>query len=243
MDGVKTEAVRGGNARVRSAGRDARIRWMQGLFSAAVLCSLAGCSLFIMAGKLFYGDPKIHSAFHTGTGFDLAKSDKTVLVVCSTPAYVQSDLPSVSLEILEGVARRLKRHQVRIIKPDDVLSWLDTKGGVWNDPAELTEKFDVDYIVHIDLRRFDYLEEHSRNMYRGRVDGTLHVYEVRERDGEKIVVNAFSPPEFEWVYPKLRPIPSQRMNPRIFQKRLINRVSMQLAQMLYDHPMSTEPID
>ena len=243
MDGVKTDTAHRGPALIGSAGRNTRPRWMHGLFSAAVLCSLAGCSLFVMAGKVFYGDPKARSAFHTGTGFDLAKSNKTVLVVCSTPAYIQSDLPSVNLEILEGVARRLKRHHVRIVKPDDVLSWLDTKGGLWNDPAELTEKFDADYIVHIDLRRFDYREEHSRNMYRGRVDGTLRVYEVRKRDGEKYVVNAFPAPEFEWVYPKLRPVPSQRMNSRIFQKKLIDRVSTQLAQMLYDHPMSTEPID
>ena len=49
----------------------------------------SGCSLFVMAGKMFLGDPKVQSAFNAQTGVDLIEDEKRILIVCRTPSLMQ----------------------------------------------------------------------------------------------------------------------------------------------------------
>ena len=44
--------------------------------------SLSGCSLFVMAGKMFFGDPKVPSMFSAQTGVDLTEGEHELLVIC-----------------------------------------------------------------------------------------------------------------------------------------------------------------
>ena len=55
--------------------------------------SLTGCSLFVMAGKMLFGDPKIASTFTDRTGIDLTKDQKKLLVICHTPYMVENAMP------------------------------------------------------------------------------------------------------------------------------------------------------
>ena len=60
--------------------------WGHSLCLGACIFGLAGCSMFVLAGKMFFGDPKQTSAFHEGTGVDLTEGKKKVVVLCSAPA-------------------------------------------------------------------------------------------------------------------------------------------------------------
>ena len=189
-----------------------------------------------MAGKMIYGDPKVTSKFTLGTGMDLAKDGKMVLVVCSIPESVRNEFPSIEFDLIDGTIRRLKRRGIQVVNPDDVASWIDDNGGYWEEPDELAEHFNADVIVHVDLSRFSYKEENSPSMYRGRAEGTLYGYEVRKVGDEKQVREVFVR-EFIPVYPANSPIPAE-VPVRVFQKRFLDHVITQITQTLADHRIS-----
>ena len=80
-----------------------------------------------MAGRAIFGDPKQLSEFRTRTGVDLTKEDKKLLVVVRTPQSIEGESPSLDLDLIDAVSRKLKVHGVQIVNPDEVAKWIDIK--------------------------------------------------------------------------------------------------------------------
>lgn len=210
------------------------------LFALAVTClavGLTGCSLFVMAGKLLYGDPKIPSPFSIGTGYDLVEDELTVLVIFTTPESVKSEFASVEFDLTEETIRRLKRHEIEVIKSDDVATFIDDNGGFWEDESELAQHFDADIIVHVDLDTFTCTEENSPWMLRGRAEGTLYAYRVQKVGDDKVAQEIFVR-EFTSTHPRQSPVSSDSISRSAFQKRYVDLMAQQVAQMLHDHRAS-----
>ena len=195
-----------------------------------------GCSLFVMAGKMIYGDPKIDSAFQSATGVDLEKDAKTVLVVITTPESIKAQSPSLDYDLLDGVTRRLKLRGIDVIDPDDVMTWVDDNGGVWGEPWELAQDFDTDFIVHIDLDEFSFRELNSPTLFRGRTIGNIHGYSVSSRKGKRDALQVFTK-EFNSVYPSHHPVSEDQVNDTIFQKRFVDFLSEELGHVFYAYRM------
>ena len=230
--------VVGKGRRVRSGSRLRRALagW---LLLAAWAAALPGCSLGVMAGKMLFGDPLTPCAFTGQTGVDLAKEGKRVIVLCSTPDAVRSDFPSLEVDLLDGVARQLKRRDIAIVSPDEVASWLDDHGGRWDDPSEMAEHFHADYVVHIDLDRFTYKEENSPDLFRGRALGNVIAYQaVRNADGTR--ARRIFEREFTSEYPTHHPVSVTTVSARNFRKQYLDRVTGEIAHMFYNHRFSEE---
>lgn len=204
-----------------------------------LLTSQAGCSFFINTGRILFGDPVIPSAFRSQTGVNPAKTDKKLLVVCTTPHSIKSEYPAVDFELIDGITRRLKLHGVDMVPPDDVATWIDDNGGMWNDPSELARSFDADYIVHIDLKRFTLREENSPTLWRGRVDGTVFAYEVIDAGGQKSATTVFER-EYKSEYPAHYPVSVDRKSLKIFRKEYVDHISDELARYFHDYRMSDQ---
>ena len=209
------------------------------LLLAAWTLALPGCSLGVMAGKMLFGDPLTPCAFTGQTGVDLAKEGKRVIVVCSIPDVVRSDFPSLEVDLLDGVARQLKRRDIAIVSPDDVASWLDDNGGRWDDPSEMAEHFKADYVVHVDLDRFTYKEENSPDLFRGRALGNVIAYEAVRSDGRTTARRVFER-EFNSEYPAHHPVSVTTISARNFRKQYLDRVTGEVAHMFYNHRFSEE---
>jgi len=190
-----------------------------------------------MGGKMLFGDPKITSVFEQRTRVNLVKDGKKIVVVCSTPEAIKVDLPSLNVDLLEGLTRRLKRHGIAVVKPDDVATWMDDNGGDWGSPTELAQQFDADYIVYIDLHQFDFQEENSPTLFRGRAMGNVFGYRVQTVGQRKEAIEVFTQ-EFTSVYPAMHPIETDRIMAKTFRKQFLDRVSGQLAQLFYSHRTS-----
>ena len=96
--------------------------------------TVSGCSLAVMAGKMFMGDPKTPSVFRQRTGIDLIEEDVTSLIVCTTPAFVKAENSALDRDVIEGVYRHFRRQDIACINPNEVDSWLGRIGGVWGRP-------------------------------------------------------------------------------------------------------------
>lgn len=210
-----------------------------GILCGVLACSLPGCSLGVMTGKMFGGDPLMPSEFKTRTRTDLVKGKHTVLVVCSTPASVDSELATLKYDLIDGVTRRMKLNGVKVINPDLVAAWIDEHGGGSLDPSELASDFDTDYIIQIDVEAFGFREPNSPKLLRGQSSGFVRVFKVEEASSQRMAHNVYSS-EFTSSYPPHQPISEQGRTALTFQKDYVDRVCDQLAKKFYDHRPGTD---
>ncbi len=204
---------------------------------ASVVWTLGGCSLFVMAGKMFFGDPKQTAPFRTTTDVDLTKGDKSVLIVATTPQSVKAEVSNVDLEIVERVSRLLRTKGVKVYPSKEVLNWLDERGGQWGDASEIAAKFDADYILEIDVDRFTHREENSPDLYRGNAIGNVQAYEVVKTAGGRTASPCFGK-EFSCQYPSQAPKPAHQISEETFRKEFLHRVCTEISHMFYDYRAS-----
>ncbi|MCH9654992.1 MAG: hypothetical protein K0U86_23755 [Planctomycetes bacterium] len=193
-----------------------------------------GCSLGVMAGKMFFGDPLRTCEFTSRTKVDLSEGTQKVLVICSTPESIRSDYPSLNYDLLEQITYKLKRHDVKVMDTGKVATWLDDNGGSWNDVDELAENFDADYIIHVDIDEFDYREPNSPNLLRGKAYGTVSAFEVMEVDGLKRAQEVFAS-EYTSEYPSHLPVSIESESPKVFRKKYTDRIADQIGRFFYNY--------
>lgn len=192
-----------------------------------------------MAGKMLFGDPMLNAEFTRSTGTDLVKDAKTVLVIASAPSAVKSQYPSLELDVQDGLTRRLKREGIQVIPPDEVSSWLDDRGGYFDDVNELVPAFEADFIIHVEIDHFTHHEDNSPKLYRGQARGEISAYKVSEYGGQKRALSVFNR-EFTSVHPKNYAISTDDKSAVVFQKEYLDQVCQDLALRFYRHRLSEE---
>ncbi len=206
----------------------------------SAMCSLTGCSLFVMAGKVIFGDPMLTSEFEHLTGTDLIDEQSKLLIICSTPTALESRYPGVNFDILTAVTNRLKRRGINVVKADDVADWLDDNGGGWTGTEDIVRDFkDVEYIVHIKLDKLTFRVENSPTLLQGNSSGLIEVHRVEKVDGQRQTVQVF-PREFMMTYPEFSPFSTEQRSEQVFEKEYIRRLSTVLALKFYGHRLSEE---
>lgn len=223
----------------RVGARFLRCLWVGPLIILLSACP-SGCSLVVMGGKMLLGDMRQKSQFREATHTDLAKADCKVLVLCSANESIRSEYAAVEFDILEGLIHRLRSHGItKVVSPNAVAGWIDEHGGRFDDLQPLAEHFDAEYVIHIQLAKFTCQEENSPNLLRGLSEGRVHAYKMDGAGAEKRLVEVMSS-DFNSQYPQGNPISIDKKSAKNFQQEFIDRVSLQLSLIFYDHPKSEE---
>jgi hypothetical protein len=209
--------------------------------SFVIASTACGCSLFVMAGKAIFGDPVQEAKFSQAAGVDLTKGMHRVLILASTPESVKSEYPAVEHDLLEQVTRRLKINGTEVINSNEVATWLDDNGGYWEDVSELARDFDTDYIIHVDVRRFEFDNARSNEFIQGVSSGSVMGFEVRTTDrGGRQAHRVFNH-NFEYKYPEEHPKLADRTTRDEFHREFLKRISDRVSLLLYNHRASEEP--
>ncbi len=213
----------------------------------------SGCSLFVMAGKMFFGDPKMPSAFRMKTGINLQKDEYSVAVVCQTPEAIRLELPSLNFDLTEAIQRRLELQGIRTVDADDIADWIDDYGGRIGPLQTLAERFKPDVIVVVEVEHYGIREPNSLNMYRGRSHGTVTAYRVPRYDEQGRELSAserrklkteslrIGAPqqvyvaEYRTEYPRHNPVSSDQVSLRVFQRQFLDHLATQLARQFHDY--------
>ncbi len=214
-------------------------RWALLSVTLTLLVGVTGCSLGVMAGKAFFGDPKQPSEFRTHTGVDLTKAEKRLLVVVTTPQAVEGEMPSLDFDLIEAITQQLKQHDVKVVDPDKVAKWIDQNGGRFEHPTELAQQFDTDFIAVVDLETFTLHDPNSRSLYHGDAGGQMQVYEVKKVAGSAQALQVFGA-SFRSQYPQHGPVPMDQLSPKMFQTRFLKHLSERLAARFYDYRLRDE---
>lgn len=236
-----------GSAPGRSApARRNAVRWSGfacAVAIAAIVTGASGCSLFVMAGKMVFGDPLTVCEFTETTHVDLVKDDQRVVLLCTIPEFVRNDFPSLDTDLIDAMSIQLRRRRVDVVRQDQVEDWIEEQGGLIGEPHELATRaardLDADYILHVNVQGFSLGEENSERMFRGRVAAGVTAYAVAEVAGAHQALQVFVT-RFASVYPAHHPITTESMSARSFQKRCVDHVGLQLAQLFFNHRVAEE---
>ena len=200
-----------------------------GLLAAA----LPGCSLAVMGGKMLFGDPTNPPVFTEATDVDLTEGEHRVLILASSPESVKAVFPEVDQELMRRVGRELRAEGVDVVGSDEVLDWVEERGGVWGESqlGIIAEKFEVDYILTVELDYFTWHEENSPDLLRGRSGGTIRAYAA---DGE-MTADVVLTGGYESVYPPHSPKTAGSITDRLFREQFLDRLCHQTAQRFVPH--------
>ena len=215
------------------------LRKLGGIACGLSVIPVAGCSkLLLGGGKILFGDPKITAEFTKLTLEDLTKGTKTVLIACTTPEAVDGEYSSLKSDLIDGVTRRMKFNNVKVVNPDRVVEWLEDHGGVSPDFQALAKDFDTDFIALIDIQTFALHEPNTPKMLRGSSTGYIRVARIEEVDGKRHAIMAYTR-EFTLTYPQHQPLSETGRSSVVFHKQYVSELCDLLAQRFYNHRPGT----
>lgn len=197
---------------------------------ACVLALCCGCNYVVLAGYLLGGPPSIEPEFDELTRKSMTAHGVTAAVVCYAPTELKWDSPKIDYELSQYVTFKLRDNKVKVVSPESVRDWTDRHPD-WDTPEEIGAALGVTYVIYIDLYEFTLYEENSTNLYRGRAEAMVSVYEMdKSGEGEKI----FSK-EIISRFPLLGPRSTSEVSYDIFKRQYLTRLSEDIGRLFYEH--------
>jgi hypothetical protein len=195
--------------------------------------SITGCNYFLLVAYLVGGPPSIDPMFDIKTGKSMTAHGTTVAVVCYAPNEVQFNFHDIDKEIAKYVTFRLHEHKIKVVNPDRVRAWLD-ENSEWMDPSEIGRALGVTYVIYIDIQEFSLYEKNSANLFRGRADGLVSVFEMDESgNGEKIFSRELTAESTK--YPLAIAKSTTDVTPQTFKREYLSRLSLVIGRLFYEY--------
>lgn len=199
------------------------------LFAAAAI-GVSGCNYVVLLGYLIGGPPSIEPDFDAMTGESLGDKDVVVAVVCYAPKEVLYDYSRVDRDIAKYLSYQMTAKKIKVINPDVVQKWLDENSN-WDEPAEIGEAVGATHVVYIDITKYTLYEENSHELYRGRSEVDVTVYEIDE-DGEGEPIYST---EILSRYPLAAARDSSEISRPGFQAEYHRRLSEEVGRLFYEY--------
>ena len=217
-----------------------RARGTRALFVALLICNLSGCQIVIGVLQIFQGFPKTTCDFTNMThGRKLTEKNKKVVVLSSSVDSARVEVPSLDLDIISEVSRRLKIANIKIVDEHKVANWIDEHGNITTktDLQPIGEHFKADFVVLFTFDDFGYREENSPDLYRGHASGKVVVAEMIDdgiKPGTKRAKVIYNKP-FNSKYPLNRPVSADQEGPDLFKQRFMLQLSQTLTRLFVDY--------
>ncbi len=190
--------------------------------------ALPGCNAVVLVGYLIGGPPSIEPDFDATTGNSMTAKGVTVAVVCYAGNDLQLTTSELDKKLAKQVAFRLHQNDVKVRSPDLVQAWLDENSD-WDSPAEIGAALEVDYVIYIDLSDFGLFEPDSAQLYRGRAEGMVSVFQMDE-DGHG---DSIYSKEIVSKYPLKVARSTQETSYARFKKEYFSRLSEEIGRLFY----------
>jgi len=213
--------------------------------SAAIILSgtLSGCQIVVGLMQIAGGFPKNTCDFTAFTKKKLTKDGKKVVVVSSSSGPAQSEEPSLDLNVIGEVSRKLKTENIDVVDPHLVATWIDDNGEITKNTLlePIGRHFEADYIILVKFDNFGYYEENSRDLFRGHADGHVVVSEMVGNTWKDKRAKVIYNKPFNCKYPANQPVSiSTGEGPDVYQQKFMEKLSKTLSWLFYDHRLEDE---
>lgn len=202
------------------------------LLAGGLLLFVTGCFQQILTlGYLIGGPPSIEPDFDRDTKHSMTAKDVKVAVVCFAPKDLKWDTSDLDEDIAKYVSYRLSGKKVKVIRPGWIKAWLD-KNPEWDKPDEIGAEFKATYVINIELEDFKLYEKGNQNLYRGRAEVNVTVWEMDLEAGEGSIMYR---KQLTSVYPLAIGKPTSEITYSRFKRRYLERLSEEIGRLFYEH--------
>lgn len=197
---------------------------------ALMLLTIPGCNYFILLGYLIGGPPQIEPLFENETQKSFTDRGVRVAVVCFADDELKYQYDNIDYFIAQRIAARLQQNKIEVVNPDQIRLWLEENTD-WDSPEEVGAEFDVSYVVYVDIHDFSLFEKDSANLFRGRCEGMVRVYEMEtDGDGREIFSR-----DIISAYPTQVGRPASEVSYETFRMEYFWRLSDEIGRLFYPY--------
>lgn len=209
-----------------------RRRWLASLLAVLTLTmGLSGCNYVVLLGYLIGGPPSIEPDYDALTGKSMTDKGVVAAVACFAPKEVRFSFSTVDQDVARFVAHRLHSHEIKVIQPDVVQRWIDENPD-YDEPEEIGVGVGATHLIYIDLTQFTIYEENTQELYRGRSEAFVTVYEIDKDTGSGEQVYS---KELISRFPLAVPRSVQEISRPAFLSQYLTRLSEEIGRLFYEH--------
>ncbi len=204
------------------------------LISMAVVVLLAcgaGCKLLWPIA--FIGNPREK----VSAEFDKLAGSRTAILVWAEPETL-FHYPYVRLELSIGIRGQLLANvnkaggRLEIVDPSEVENFIQRKRASAADPVAVGRHFNCDYVVFVELLRFQIRDPAAPELLHAKLDAAVSVHAVGA-DADQ--THRYEISSVEMVHPARGPLLMTPTNPLIIRQQAYEKFSEQVARKFYDY--------
>ncbi|MCG3132279.1 MAG: hypothetical protein FLDDKLPJ_03112 [Phycisphaerae bacterium] len=201
------------------------------VFCGALLLCLPACNLLLPAA--FVGEHRTKVLAE----FDKLPNSRVAVVVWA-PASTRFDYPQIGFELgahiteLLGTNLTTKETTIDLVDPRDVADFLQKEPSAANNPMKVGEEFKTDYVVFVEIHRFQVRDPDAPELLRPAIDGGVSVYDVRAPSDERPRYE-LAPVEVE--YNDGKPVLLTATNSYAVRDMIYRMFAEQAARKFYEH--------
>lgn len=204
---------------------------MPSLIVPLLVLQLASCNL--LTPLIFVGEHKKKVL----PEFDKLAGKRVAVLVWTEPATL-FDYQYAQIELSTYVSDKLAMEMDRrglgtdVVDPRDVADFLQKNIDARVDPYAVGKQFDADYVVFVEVLRFQMRDPKQPQFLRGHVEASVSVHDVRA-DPDQLRRYELTP--VTCLYPKGPPILLSRTNAPLVRQTTYLKFAEQVARKFYEH--------
>jgi len=204
--------------------------WLRTATLGIVLAAPA-CNMLLPA--MFVGEHKKKITAE----FDKLEGTRTLVLAWAPPATL-FDYPYIRFEVASRVtgqlASRLRGTDrgTDLVDPRDVADYLQKEPDAAADPMKVGRQFDADYVVFVEISRFQIRDPHSPELLQGTIEAGVSVFDMHV-DPDLDPRHELTP--VEAVYPPNGPKLMTATNAQFIREATYDIFSEQVARKFYDY--------
>lgn len=169
--------------------------------------------------------------------FDKLPGQRVVVLVWTDPSTL-FDYPHAQFELASYINDKLetelltRKLDAEFVDPRDVIDFLQRNRATQVEPAEVGRHFDADYVVYVEVVRFQMRDPAHPQFLRGRIDASVTVHDVRA-DSDQLRRYELTP--VENIYPEGGPIPLSATNSALLREATYRGFAERVARKFYEY--------
>ncbi|UCC29198.1 MAG: hypothetical protein JSU86_13460 [Phycisphaerales bacterium] len=169
--------------------------------------------------------------------FDKLAGRRVAILVWTDPSTL-FDYPYARFELATYIGDKLYPEMTRreldteVIDPRDVEDFIQKNVNAEIDPNAVGDAFDADYVVYVEVLKFQFRNPEQPQFLRGEIHASVSVHDVRA-DPDQLRRYELAPVQCQ--YPDGAPILMTATNPRLIRQATYRKFAEQVARKFYEH--------
>lgn len=192
---------------------------------------IASCNL--LTPLVFIGDHKKK----VSPEFDKLAGSRVAILVWTAPATL-FDYPFARFELATYIADKLDVEMVRrdlsieVVDTRDVEDFVQKNIDAQIDPQRVGRAFDVDYVVYLEILKFQVRDPKQPQFLRGEIHASVTVHDVRS-DPDQLRRYELTP--IRCVHPEKGPVLMTAINSPLIREETYRKFAEMAARKFYEH--------